>query len=72
MSNGGGESIRGPWNDGQGPWPDGVEWEYIEKPEEQWLGSNMRQNKGAERNPTGSPAVEGEKPFTHEQHTPTT
>jgi manganese catalase len=71
MSNGGGESIRGPWNQGQGPWPEGMEWEYVEKPQEQWLGGTTRQNKGAEQNPQGSPAVEAEKPFTHEQRTPT-
>jgi Mn-containing catalase len=70
MSNGG-ESIRGPWNQGQGPWPEGMEWEYVEKPEQQWLGGATRQNKGAEQNPQGSPAIEAEKPFTHEQHTPT-
>jgi manganese catalase len=46
--------------------------EYIEKPEEQWWGTTIRQNKGAEQNPTGSPDVEGEKPFTHEQRMPTT
>jgi Mn-containing catalase len=71
MSNGG-ESVRGPWNQGQGPWPEGIQWEYIEKPEQQWLGSDIRQNKGAEHNPSGSPAVDGDKPFTHEQRTPTT
>ncbi|MDT5103154.1 MAG: Mn-containing catalase [Mycobacterium sp.] len=31
MSNGNGQSIRGPWNEGQGPWPEGIEWEYVEK-----------------------------------------
>jgi Mn-containing catalase len=71
MSNGG-DSVRGPWNEGQGPWPEGIEWEYIEKPEEQWLGTSIRQNTGAEQNPTGSPAVDSEKPFTHEQRIPTT
>lgn len=71
MSNGKG-SVRGPWNEGQGPWPSGVEWEYIEKPEQQWLGTDLRRNKGGERNPEGSPAVDGDKPFTHEQRTPTT
>jgi Mn-containing catalase len=30
MSNGSG--ARGPWNQGQGPWPDGQEWQYIEDP----------------------------------------
>jgi Mn-containing catalase len=71
MSNGGGESIRGPWNQGQGPWPEGMEWEYVEKPEEQWLGGTTRKNTGAAENPQGSPAVNAEKPFTHEQHIPT-
>jgi Mn-containing catalase len=71
MSNGG-ESVRGPWNEGQGPWPDGLQWKYIEKPEQQWLGTDLRRNTGGEQNPSGSPAVEGDKPFTHEQRTPTT
>ena len=30
MSNG--EPTRGPWNEGQGPWPAGEEWEYIDDP----------------------------------------
>ncbi|OBG96406.1 manganese catalase [Mycobacterium sp. E3251] len=71
MSNGGGESIRGPWNEGQGPWPKGMEWDYVEKPEQQWLGGTTRQNQGAQQNPQGSPAITAEKPFTHEQHSPT-
>jgi Mn-containing catalase len=71
MSNGG-DTVRGPWNKGQGPWPEGMEWEYIEKPEQQWLGTDISQNKGAEQNPTGSPDVAGDKAFTHEQHLPTT
>lgn len=71
MSNGDG-SVRGPWNEGQGPWPGGMEWEYVEKPESQWLGGEKRKNRGAKENPEGSPAVKGEKPFTHEQHTATT
>jgi Mn-containing catalase len=71
MSNGDG-SVRGPWNEGQGPWPQGMEWEYIERPEEQWLGTSLRENKGEEINPDGQPAVAGDKPFTHEQHTATT
>lgn len=70
-NNGGSESIRGPWNKGQGPWPEGMEWDYVEKPEVQWLGTSLRNNTGAETNPTGAPAVDGEKPFTHEQRTPT-
>jgi Mn-containing catalase len=70
MSNGDG-SVRGPWNEGQGPWPEGIEWDYVEKPEQQWLGTDLRNNTGAKKNPDGEPAVEGEKPFTHEQHTAT-
>jgi Mn-containing catalase len=27
-----GESARGPWNQGTGPWEDGGSWEYVEKP----------------------------------------
>ncbi|MDT5083025.1 MAG: Mn-containing catalase, partial [Mycobacterium sp.] len=42
MSNGG-DAVRGPWNKGQGPWPEGMEWEYIEKPEQQWLGTDISQ-----------------------------
>ncbi|WP_199256238.1 manganese catalase family protein [Mycolicibacterium mengxianglii] len=68
MSGSGGESVRGPWNEGQGPWPKGIEWDYVEKPEEQWLGTSLRKNTGADLNPEGSPAVDGEKPATHEQH----
>ncbi|NOP97938.1 MULTISPECIES: manganese catalase family protein [Mycolicibacterium] len=70
MSNGHG-SVRGPWNQGQGPWVEGMEWAYVEKPEKDWLGSEARKNRGAEDNPEGGPAVHGEKPFTHEQHSAT-
>jgi Mn-containing catalase len=71
MSDGAG-SLRGPWNEGQGPWPSGMEWDYVEKPTETWLGSDVRRNRGAESNPEGSPAVDSEKPFTHEQRSPST
>lgn len=27
-----GASARGPWNQGQGPWPDGEQWTYVDKP----------------------------------------
>jgi len=27
-----GKSYKGPWNSGQGPWPQGEHWEYIENP----------------------------------------
>jgi Mn-containing catalase len=33
MSNG--VSVRGPWNQGQGPWPEGERWEYVEDPHAQ-------------------------------------
>jgi Mn-containing catalase len=72
MSNGGGKSVRGPWNQGQGPWPEGMKWKYVGKPEEEWLGTKLRENKGEKDNPEGAPAVVGEKPFTHEHHTATT
>jgi Mn-containing catalase len=72
MSNGGGRSSRGPWNQGQGPWPEGMKWKYVQKPQEEWLGSKLRENKGSQNNPEGQPAVASEKPFTHEQRTPTT
>lgn len=68
MSNGTGDA-RGPWNQGQGPWPEGMKWKYVNKPEEEWLGGRLRQNQGAKKNPEGGPAVTCEKPFTHEQHT---
>ncbi len=30
-----GESFRGPWNEGQGPWGPGEEWVYVDRPIEQ-------------------------------------
>ncbi|MGW0026434.1 manganese catalase family protein [Rhodococcus sp. NPDC003383] len=69
MSNGA-ESVRGPWNEGQGPWPQGMEWKYVEAPTEQWLGTDIRENHGVDNNPQGGPEVHGTKPFTHEHHTP--
>ncbi|WP_280493517.1 manganese catalase family protein [Nocardia asiatica] len=69
MSNGA-ASARGPWNEGQGPWPTGTEWRYIDNPVTEWLESDARVNHGAETNPAGEPAVQGSKPFTHESHIP--
>ncbi|MGK8488560.1 manganese catalase family protein [Nocardia asiatica] len=69
MSNGA-ASARGPWNEGQGPWPTGTEWRYIDNPVTEWLESDDRVNHGAETNPAGEPAVQGSKPFTHESHIP--
>lgn len=68
MSNG--DSSRGPWNEGQGPWPQGMSWDYVADPASDWLGSGKSRNKGADMNPQGEPAVDGTKPFTHEQHIP--
>ena len=38
MSNG--ASARGPWNEGQGPWPKGETWEYVDEPGEQVIETN--------------------------------
>lgn len=66
-----GETSRGPWNQGQGPWPKGIEWEYVKSPTRDWLGGSVRQNRGPQDIPDGSPAVQSEKPFAHEQHSAT-
>lgn len=65
-----GQSFRGPWNEGQGPWPPGMEWRYVERPTEQWLTSGESSNQGQERSPDGRPAVQGSKPFRHQEHVP--
>lgn len=72
MSDGDGD-VRGPWNEGQGPWPwpDGMQWRYVAAPIQDWLGSDERQNRGSEDNREGSPAVQAQKPFTHQRHVPT-
>lgn len=61
-----GKTSRGPWNQGQGPWPKGIEWEYVKSPTRDWLGGSVRQDRGPHDNPDGSPAVQSEKPFAHE------
>lgn len=60
-------SDRGPWNQGQGPWPAGTEWRYVEQPTA-WVGSPERHNRGADPGATRTPAVEGTPPFVHQQH----
>jgi len=40
-----GEDARGPWNEGTGPWPEGEEWEYIERPVEQVRVTNGQDEK---------------------------
>lgn len=75
MSSGGpsgAPSVRGPWNEGQGPWPQGMEWDYVENPAQDWLSGDTRTNKGQEKSPEGTPAVQGSKPFVHEVHLPDT
>jgi Mn-containing catalase len=63
MSNGA-ESVRGPWNEGQGPWPEGVEWEYVEDPAGSWLMDERRENKAD----TSTPAIKGVALFAQELH----
>jgi Mn-containing catalase len=48
MSNG--ESVRGPWNEGQGPWSDGEQWEYVEKPVNQVMQTMGQKEVEAEGN----------------------
>ncbi|MEU2174018.1 hypothetical protein ABZ552_07320 [Nocardia sp. NPDC019219] len=50
--------------------PDDTQWRYADNPVAEWLGSDERTNHGGEANPEGEPAVQGTKPFTHEQHMP--
>jgi Mn-containing catalase len=53
MSNGS-EDARGPWNQGQGPWEKGEEWEYIEDPVAQvreTAGQTEKEIEGHNRDP---------------------
>ncbi|MDX1962595.1 MAG: manganese catalase family protein [Pirellulales bacterium] len=53
MSNGV-EDTRGPWNEGQGPWPAGEEWEYVEDPVMQvmeTMGQAQKEITGHQRDP---------------------
>lgn len=68
MSNGG--DIRGPWNQGQGPWPQGVAWEHVSDPVNEWMSSDRRLNKGTEIAPDGQPTVKGVTFFSHQEHVP--
>lgn len=70
MSDGDGD-VRGPWNEGQGPWPEGMAWRYVARPADEWLGTDARRNQGERRSPGGTPQVDSAKPFTHEQRMPT-
>lgn len=53
-----GQNIRGPWNQGQGPWPQGEQWEYVDKPEE-W--STQSPDAKAKRGKTLSDAIQDMK-----------
>lgn len=58
-----GEDARGPWNQGQGMWADGEEWEYIEDPVEQvhrTRGQLDKQSNGAKRTNADARRVEKE------------
>ncbi|HRW07150.1 MAG TPA: manganese catalase family protein [Caldilineaceae bacterium] len=51
-----GASARGPWNEGQGPWPKGEHWEYIEDPI-----AHVRGNQGLhDHKPSGTKKSENE------------
>jgi len=51
-----GPDIRGPWNQGQGPWPDGDQWVYIGDPATQ-----VRQTRGQlDQTPEGSTITESD------------
>jgi Mn-containing catalase len=65
-----GQTARGPWNQGQGPWPAGTEWRYVERPVDEWLSSADHKNQGRQKSPGGTPAVQGSKPFVHQEHIP--
>lgn len=51
-----GQNVRGPWNQGQGPWPQGEEWIYMENPVEQ-----VRATRGQKRQPPMGGERAGEK-----------
>jgi Mn-containing catalase len=61
MSNG--EDFRGPWNQGQGLWPPGEEWAYVENPTiqvEETLGQTTMPIEGHRRDPQQMQALERE------------
>jgi Mn-containing catalase len=56
-----GEDARGPWNEGQGPWPAGEEWEYIEDPvaqTEETTGQDDKEPVGHERDEKATKRME--------------
>lgn len=50
-----GEDVRGPWNEGQGPWPTGQQWEYVDDPVQQVHQSHGQTEKAAA---TGAPSAD--------------
>lgn len=56
-----GEDARGPWNEGNGPWPQGEQWEYIADPVaqvQQTTGQDTKQIEGHKRDPKVAKKVE--------------
>ncbi|WP_013322457.1 manganese catalase family protein [Gloeothece verrucosa] len=59
MSNG--SSVRGPWNEGQGPWEAGEQWEYIHNPYQQVVDTHGLVDqpvKGTQRTPEEAKQLE--------------
>ena len=49
-----GEDVRGPWNEGNGPWPAAEQWEYIEDPiaqVQETIGQDEKEPVGHDRDP---------------------
>lgn len=69
MSHGG--DRRGPWNEGQGPWPQGEQWEYVDDPVthvSQMRGLSSKPATAAQRDPKKLQALEktlGKERSTH-------
>ncbi len=56
-----GEDARGPWNQGQGPWPEGESWEHVEDPVKQVHETQEQDTKGIPdfgRDPSESEQIE--------------
>jgi Mn-containing catalase len=56
-----GEDARGPWNEGQGPWPAGEEWEYVDDPVAQvheTTGQDEKEMQGHDRDPRATKRFE--------------
>jgi Mn-containing catalase len=53
-----GANVRGPWNQGQGPWPRGENWEYIEDPVGQVVASKGQKDTEAKGDKTSQKEAE--------------